>query len=180
MSQENQQLLSQDVLLRMFQYRDGALYWNHDPSKTRTWNTCRAGKKAGGISGDRLTIVFRPSKTLGLKKPTCVQIHRLVFCYHHGFYPDIIDHANGNPLDNRIDNLRQATPWQNSANAKKYSTNTTGFKGVSFRKKNGKFYATVSFNKKRHFIGEYQTLHEASVAYESAAMKIRGEWHRHA
>ena len=61
--------------------------------------------------------------------------HRLAWLYVHGEpVPDVIDHADGNPLNNRISNLRAATFAGNRANSILLSRNTTGFKGLKATK----------------------------------------------
>lgn len=70
-----------------------------------------------------------------------IRLHRLVM----GFGPGdpTVDHVNGNILDNRKANLRPATPKENAANTGVGSNNTSGFKGVSFNKKSGRWLGTV-------------------------------------
>src|SRR4051812_10110856 len=60
--------------------------------------------------------------------------HRLAWLYVHGVWPeDQIDHINGNPSDNRIENLRLANNSQNQANRPAKSNNSTGYRGISMR-----------------------------------------------
>ena len=62
----------------------------------------------------------------------------------------VIDHINGNPLDNQRANLRLVTYQQNCMNRRVRRTNTTGFKGVTWHKKNGYWTASIKVN------GKYQ------------------------
>lgn len=89
-----------------------------------------------------------------------------------------IDHINGNPLDNRRSNLRLATRTENARNVKKPKTNTTGYKGVYFRKNSGRYIAIITVNKKQVFLGSYDDPKEAYQAYCDAAKKYFGDFAR--
>lgn len=92
---------------------------------------------------------------------------------------EVVDHINGNPLDNRKENLRLCTQMQNVWNSRIKSSNTTGFKGVGFRKNTNrikKYYAKIKVNKKVIYLGGYLTAKEASEAYKKAAKKYFGEF----
>ena len=95
--------------------------------------------------------------------------HRLAFLYVNGKFPkDCIDHINGNKADNRISNLREASPAENSQNIKCYMTNTSGFTGVYFNKRHNKFYARINYSGKRKHLGHFDTAELASEAYKEA------------
>lgn len=83
-----------------------------------------------------------------------------------------IDHINGDPSDNRIVNLREATRAQNCANVKGT--------GVRFEEKRGKWLARICVNYRQINLGRYATREEASAAYEAAKVKHRGEFARRA
>lgn len=95
--------------------------------------------------------------------------HRLIFLYHNGYLPKLIDHKDRNPRNNNIDNLREATRSQNQAN-RKQQKNKSGFKGVHQHIGRKSFYALISVNKKSFRLGSFKTAEEASVAYKNAAL----------
>lgn len=104
-------------------------------------------------------------------KKKCYLEHRIIWFWVTGIWPDkLIDHVNGNPLDNRWLNLRLATHSQNGHNKKVTKSNSTGVKGVS-KSKNGKFKATIN-------LGSFNTVEEAKVVYDEAARKLHGEFFR--
>ena len=86
-----------------------------------------------------------------------------------------IDHINGNSLDNRESNLRFCTRSQNMYNHGPQKNNTTGYKGVCFDKKRGKYMASISANRKQKNIGRFDTAEDAARAYNKAARAMHGE-----
>ena len=92
-------------------------------------------------------------------------------------YKIIIDHKNGNSLDNRKENLRIATKQQNMANSKINKNNTKGYKGISLYK-NGRWRAKIYIFKKVKYLGFYENAIEAAQAYNDAAVKYFGEFAR--
>jgi hypothetical protein len=93
---------------------------------------------------------------------------------------DQLDHIDCDRSNNRIANLRDATPSQNHANTKRSSTNTSGFKGVSANGSSGKnpWTACIRINKKSTHLGCYKTKEEAALAYEKAAKEYFGDFAR--
>lgn len=87
-----------------------------------------------------------------------------------------VDHINGNKLDNRKINLREATRSQNEANKQAYRNNTSGAKGVIKDKRTGKYIARIRHNNKSHHIGCYTTLELAVAAYNKKAKELFGEF----
>lgn len=103
--------------------------------------------------------------------------HRLAFLYIKSHWPScFVDHKDRNPANNRIDNLREATRSQNNMNSKLISTNTSGFRGVSFYK--GKFVASISKNGRNCYLGRFDTADKAYAAYLKAARGLHGEFVR--
>lgn len=108
-----------------------------------------------------------------------VMAHRLAWFITFGELPDgMIDHINGDPSDNRIANLRVATNAENARNGKRRSTNTSGYKGVHWRKVEKRWCAKITVDGKRIQIGQFSTAEEAHAAYVAAAHKFHGEFAR--
>jgi hypothetical protein len=106
---------------------------------------------------------------------TAYTIHRLVFLYHHGYFPEQVDHENGNRLDNRIENLREATHQQNCYNKRKVAGKSSKYKGVS-RFSNGKWLAYIDHKGIRYHLGYYATEEEAAKAYDLKATSFFKEY----
>lgn len=86
------------------------------------------------------------------------------------------DHRNGDGLDNRRSNLRQATTAQNNANLRRGVRNTSGFKGVNWSKKSSVWRAEIRANGQSRFLGHHSTPEEAARAYDAAARELHGEF----
>lgn len=103
--------------------------------------------------------------------------HRLAWLYVHNKWPRLgIDHINGNGLDNRLINLREATQAENTANARKKKTCKSGFKGVTAYR--SKWVATVGKAGRKIHLGCFDTREQAHAAYCSAAKRLHGEFAR--
>jgi hypothetical protein len=154
----------------MFEYRNGVLYWKIDNCRNKT-----KGKPAGCIGGD---VRYKYLQTSVNK--VLIKNHRIIFLLHHGYMPSVIDHINGDTLDNRIENLREATIPENGYNSKLMSNNTSGYKGVTWSKQSRKWLVRVSKEKKRINIGYFESLEQASLAAINARVLLNGEFARHA
>ncbi len=89
-----------------------------------------------------------------------------------------IDHINGDRLDNRRQNLRPARPSENCSNRPKPSNNTSGFKGVSFDRRTGRWVATIGLNRRQVWLGRHDTAEQAARAYDAAALQLHGAFAR--
>ena len=100
---------------------------------------------------------------------------------YHGHIDDTmqIDHIDGNPVNNRIENLRLVTRSQNQHNQKIPKNNTSGVKGVGWNKAKMKFKANLMKNNKNIHLGFYDTKEAAEKAITEAREKIHGEYARH-
>lgn len=86
------------------------------------------------------------------------------------------DHRNHDGLDNRRENLRTCTRQQNRHNRLKYKNNTSGFKGVTWRKQIRKWAAQIKFNNRVIHLGYFNDKIEAACAYDRAALKYFGDF----
>jgi hypothetical protein len=84
----------------------------------------------------------------------------------------LIDHINRNTLDNRRCNLRFATLSENQMNSGIQKNNTTGYKGVSYCKRDKAFRASISFKGEKYDLGRFDTTKEAAIAYNKKAKEL--------
>jgi hypothetical protein len=132
------------------------------------WKRVRIGQLAG-VSGPRYARIM-----LGQRR---FYAHRLAWLYVYGVWPQHeIDHIDGDRLNNRISNLREATSSENKRNTRKRSNNTSGFKGVSFDKSKKLWTAQIATNRKYIHIGRFKTPEAAYEAYCAAAERLHGDF----
>jgi hypothetical protein len=162
--------LTQDKAHELFEYRDGALFWKH-----RTISRGRKLKKGGqqivNKHGDGYYKVTVNYKTYLL--------HRVVWLMHYGDAPEFLDHINGIRTDNRIENLRPATKYENALNSKLRSDNTSGVKGVCWNKKKRKWFARIYVKNKHLSLGYYDDLQAASDVVKNARLTYHKEFANH-
>lgn len=90
----------------------------------------------------------------------------------------VIDHINGDPLDNRKENLRICTQSENLLNRKLSKNNTTGVAGVKYDKHRKSYVARITVEGKEIYLGQYSTLQEAKKIRFEAEKKYFGEYRR--
>lgn len=90
--------------------------------------------------------------------------HRVVFFLQHNFWPIEVDHIDGNPLNNKISNLRAVTSSENSHN-------TLG-RGYYLHKQTGKYNAYIKIRGMRKSLGLFATSQEARSAYLRAKREL--------
>jgi hypothetical protein len=102
-------------------------------------------------------------------------VHRIVWMVFHGEIPsNVIDHINGNKSDNRIENLRIASPTLNNVNRHMFK-NKCGLRGIK-QSSSGKWQAAIKINRKSKYLGTFPSKEEAYEAYKNAANTIFGEF----
>jgi hypothetical protein len=130
-----------------------------------------AGYVAGTVSANGYIIIKIKGKVY--------LAHRLIFLLHHGYLPAYIDHIDGNKLNNRIENLREATKTENGLNQKIRVDSKTGVKGVTWHKTNKKYHAQLKVNGVIKHIGYFDDIDSASQAITQERNKHHGEFANH-
>ena len=153
-----------DDVKALFDYRDGQLFWKVKP---------RVNVSLGSVAG------WLNEKTGYLKisyQRKSYLAHRLIFLYHHGYLPEIVDHIDNNQTNNQIENLRNASKSENGWNRNVNKNNKLGVKGVVFV--DGGYRATICSNKKTKYLGRYKTLEQAKKIVSEARDKYHQEYAR--
>ena len=104
-----------------------------------------------------------------------IKMHRLITNAPKGIF---VDHIDGNPLNNRLDNLRLCLKQQNEFNTKIRSDNVSGYKGVSFDKRKHHYRAYITKDGKQYFLGYFSTKEEAAIAYNQKTTELFGAFAR--
>lgn len=105
----------------------------------------------------------------------CIPMHRMIMGLEQGD-SRVVDHVNRNTLDNRRSNLRIATRWENALNKGITSRNTSGYKGVQWRKARSRWIALIRVNGKLINLGSRKCKEEAYKLYCEASKKYHGEF----
>jgi hypothetical protein len=102
-------------------------------------------------------------------------VQRVIWEYVHGEVPKgmLVDHINGDRSDNRIANLRLVTNAQNIQNQHKprKDNKSSGVKGVTLFKPTNKWQVRIRSQGKNHYLGQYDNLDDAAMAYAVGAAK---------
>jgi hypothetical protein len=102
-----------------------------------------------------------------------LRLHRVVL---QAKREQIVDHRDGNGLNNLRSNLRFTEAAGNSHNRCRNVGSTTGYKGVSFNRLCSKFEVSIRFNRKKIHLGMYKTAEEAARVYDAKAVELFGEF----
>lgn len=89
-----------------------------------------------------------------------------------------VDHINGDRLDNRLANLREATPSENSRNRRVGRNSKSGIKGVRWCPVLSKWISWITLNKRRTYLGSFHKIEDAAAAYARASKALHGEFGR--
>jgi hypothetical protein len=187
------QWMTQEFLRETFTYcESGNLIWKHDRpvehfATLRGWRvylTQRAGIIAGKIAiNERVSSKRRkPERDTpvvmitykGYKKN--FPLHNLIFMYHHGYVPNLIDHMDNNYLNNKIENLRELNTQLNTSRAGMFGHNTTGYRGVRFRPRDNKYIVNIKVDGYGYYCGQYEDIEFAASVYNYISQLIFGEY----
>lgn len=119
-----------------------------------------------------------PSVYMGTPRSIVIRIkghnykaQNLAWLYVNGVWPSgIIDHENGNPLDNRLDNLRDIPRRENARNMAISKRNKTGIVGVQWFKKRQRWLATIGVGGRPKWLGQTSDFFEACCLRKSAEL----------
>lgn len=153
------------VWTEVFDYSNGKLFWKIKPSK----KVCIGDLVGSPHPKGHLLVGFNRKK---------YYVHRIVYEMNFGPIPEglQVDHINRITNDNRIENLRLATPSQNKWNTARQRNNISGFKSVFFAKHARKWRARIKvFGKVKH-IGYFFTAEEAHAAYAEWSKQLHGSF----
>ena len=157
--------ITKNLVEEHFEYRDGFLYWKSNRLKSK-----RADKRAGYLQKKKREsryIIFFYNKGYPAAK--------LIFLLHHGYMPKIVDHIDRDCTNDRIENLREATPSQNGGNRKSAQNSSSQYLGVCLRK--GKYWhAHIRINGNQLYLGSFKTEIESALCYNRAAVKYHKEF----
>lgn len=147
-----------DDLKSQFDYVDGALI-----------------RKTGRHSGSRGTVTKGGYVSIAWNGKRHYA-HRLIWLWFNGRMPDaLIDHIDGNPLNNRIENLRQADKSQNAANSC-VTKAKSGVRGVRWYEPLQKWHARLSNYGHEIHVGYFNTIEEAEDAHKQKYREVYGEF----
>ena len=95
-------------------------------------------------------------------------VHRVIFLMSNNYLPKYIDHVDGNSLNNRDENLREATSSQNNRNKKKFQGCSSKYIGVSWHKQCNKWWAYCRLNGIKTHLGLFLDEVEAATKVDEA------------
>lgn len=140
---------------------------NYDPKAgVFTWKKTGKGRRVNGTAGHRRKKGYMQIWIYGKLYYT----HRLAWLYVYGEWPKHrIDHINGNTQDNRIQNLRDVPQAVNAKNARKWGHNTSGYTGIDWDKKSGRWRARIAIGQgEQKHLGYFKNIQDAIAARKQA------------
>lgn len=158
-------MITQQRALELFDYQNGSLFWKVKPAKQ-----IAIGSEAGCKNSHGYCVVRADGVLYG--------VHRIIFLMHHGHLPKYIDHADRNPLNNRIENLREASASENAYNKVAQSNNRSGCKGVRWHKQIKHWCVEIQVNKVKKYLGIYKDLELADLVAQEARDLYHGNFAR--
>lgn len=167
-------MITQEYLRECFDYDpdSGVVTWKQRPlshfsneNRHKGWNTQYAGKVVGYVRK------FKRSKTSYLSVKLMRKdylLHRLIYLMVYGVEPEIIDHADGDGLNNAINNIRNVDRKTNNRNMPLNSKNKSGFIGVSWASREGKWKSQIRYKGRQVHLGYFEEIDDAIAARQLA------------
>ena len=138
----------------------GKLFW-----KVNKGARARIGQEAGYVQKITSTLAY---KRVMIDKKR-YQVHRIIWLFAFGYWPEgEIDHWDRNGLNNKMENLREATRSENTQNAKRHKNNTSGVKGVYWHKTATKWTAQITVDGRKVYLGLFRSFWGAVIARKAA------------
>lgn len=139
----------------------------YDPSTgVLTYKVCRGKKHAGEIVGSRHCAGYI-QHSINKKR---LMAHRVIWTMLHGGIADglVIDHINGNRMDNRLENLRLVSMQDNSRNMRRPKNNKSGVTGVYWLATKKRWRVNINVFDRTIHIGHFKTFEDAVFARKQA------------
>lgn len=151
-------------------------YFQYDESTGNLiWKIKRKRANVGQVAGHIDSYGYI---VIGINKQV-YKAHRIVWFIKMKEWPSSqLDHINNIKTDNRIENLRLATPRQNKQNTPIHKNNTSGVKGVSWSSALKKWKASIRIENNRIHIGYFETVKEAEVELIAKRKKLHKDFAR--
>lgn len=161
-------MLSRDRLLELLNY--------DAETGNFSWRVARGSVTKGSLVGTSHSCGYARVRIDG----ELYYCHRLVFLIEDGVMPEFeVDHIDGNTSNNKRTNLRKSTHKENLTSTKLRKDNTSGHKGVYYKKDLGKFVVQAKVNGKQTYFGIYLTLEEAAEKARQVREEYFKEFARH-
>jgi hypothetical protein len=158
-------MITQDKLKEYLDYKEGKLFWKKQPS-----SVISVGSEAGHINLHGYVQIKIFNKRF--------YAHRIIFFMFNGYFPQEVDHIDGNKSNNKIENLRASTKSQNNMNSKKRKDNTSGIKGITWDKHRKKWKTYLQSNKIRYYLGSYVDIEMATQVINEFRKQQHNEYAR--
>lgn len=155
---EQTEALTQQRLHELFDYADGVLL-----NKTIRRSQIKVGYPAGHRTKRGYTNIRVDGRMY--------KAHRLIFLFHHGYMPDLIDHIDCDRTNNRIENLRACNKSENGMN-RAGSYGKAAARNVY--KRGNKFQVHMKREGRAYYIGTFDDFYEAKDAAADARSRLFG------
>lgn len=145
-------MITQDDVKEWFDYNEGELVWKKGHPKV-------LGKIAGCFKSRGYRYVCLEGKHY--------RVHRLIFLYHHGYLPALVDHDDNDRRNNRIENLIDRSNSENLLKSPFRNFEESGVKGLIYSVVKKKWILDSDYLRGNKRLGEFDTYEEAVLGAKS-------------